>query len=109
MSELGCCHLEMLSSARTVYAHVTWYRLPLTCTYGLALVWQVDSIEDAVLQQLQAVDRGESLDKATGDALKKRKLVTLEAWTTFKLTKGPKFALERKKQPTDLTTEMLKE
>lgn len=109
MSELGCCHLEMLSSARTVCAHVTWYRLPLTCTYGLALVWQVDSIEDAVLQQLQAVDRGESLDKATGDALKKRKLVTLEAWTTFKLTKGPKFALERKKQPTDLTTEMLKE
>jgi phenylalanyl-tRNA synthetase alpha chain len=69
----------------------------------------VDSIEDAVLQQLQAVDRGDSLDKATGDALKKRKLVTLEAWTTFKLTKGPKFALERKKQPTDLTTEMLKE
>ncbi len=28
-------------------------------------------------------------------------------WKTYKLTKGPKFALERKKQATDLTAEML--
>jgi phenylalanyl-tRNA synthetase alpha chain len=74
-----------------------------------ALTWQVDSVEDTVLQQLQAIDRGDAVDKATGDALKKRKLVSLESWTTYRLTKGPKFALERKKQPTDLTTEMLKE
>lgn len=90
-----------------ICTHGIWSWLHWSCNH--ALVCQVDSIEDAVLQQLQAVDRGESLEKSTGDALKKRKLVTLEAWTTFKLTKGPKFALERKKQPTDLTTEMLKE
>jgi hypothetical protein len=28
-------------------------------------------------------------------------------WKTYKLTKGPKFALERKKPATDLTAEML--
>jgi hypothetical protein len=97
------------SPAGITCTHVTQNRFLLLWLQAGVLVWQVDSIEDAVLQQLQAVDRGESLDKATGDALKKRKLVALEARTTFKLTKGPKFALERKKQPTDLTTEMLKE
>lgn len=67
----------------------------------------MEAIEDTVQQQLQALDGGQQLDKAAGDALKKRKLVAPETWTTYRLTKGPKFALERKKQPTDLTTEML--
>ena len=29
------------------------------------------------------------------------------AWKTYKLSKGPKFALERKKAATDLTYELL--
>lgn len=69
----------------------------------------MESIEDTALQQLQVLAGGQDLDKATGDALRKRKLAVLESWTTYKLTKGPKFARERKKQPTDLTTEMLKQ
>jgi len=28
-------------------------------------------------------------------------------WKTYSVTKGPQFALERKRQATDLTTEML--
>lgn len=70
-------------------------------------VSQVESIEDTVLQQLRDVNDGQAVDKATADALKKRRLVSPETWTTYRLTKGPKFALERRKQPTDLTTEML--
>ena len=67
----------------------------------------MDSIEDTTQQQLRAVAEGSGLDgKVTAD-LKKRKLVTPESWTTFRLAKGPKFALEKKKAPTDLTADML--
>lgn len=41
--------------------------------------------------------------------LRKRKLVTNEAWTTFHLSRGPKFALQKKEQAIVLTAEMLKE
>ena len=50
---------------------------------------------------LQEVPAGEV------DALKKRKLVAPCAWKTYQLSKGPKFALERRKQATDLTFDML--
>ena len=50
---------------------------------------------------LQEVPAGEV------DALKKRKLVVPYAWKTYQLSKGPKFALERRKQATDLTFDML--
>ena len=39
--------------------------------------------------------------------MKKRKLVAPETWKTYKLSKGPKFALQRVRPATDLTTEML--
>ena len=41
--------------------------------------------------------------------LKRRKLIATETWTTFHLTKGPKFALEKKEQAIILTSEMLLE
>jgi phenylalanyl-tRNA synthetase alpha chain len=67
----------------------------------------VDTADDTVLQQLQAVVRGDSIaDKEAAD-LKKRKLVRAEAWKTFQLGKGPAFALERVKPATDLTVDML--
>lgn len=49
----------------------------------------------------------QALPKAEQDALKKRKLLTPETWKTYRLSKGPKFALERKKPATDLTHDML--
>ncbi len=67
----------------------------------------MDSIEDTTQQQLRAIAEGGDIDgKVTAD-LKKRKLITPESWTTFRLSKGPKFALEKKKAPTDLTADML--
>ena len=42
-----------------------------------------------------------------GDALRKRKLVAAEAWKTYRLGRGQKFALERRRAAADLTTDML--
>lgn len=55
---------------------------------------------DACLQELSEADLKN---------LKRRKLVTLDSWTTFHLSKGPNFALQRKQLATDLTGAMLKE
>ena len=40
-------------------------------------------------------------------ALKKRKLVQLDCWKTYRVGKGPAFALQRRKAATELTAEML--
>jgi phenylalanyl-tRNA synthetase alpha chain len=74
------------------------------------IVRKVDSITDKVLpilEDLASGSTGTNYDDKEMQALAKRKLVTNEKWKTFKLTKGPKFALERKKAATDLTAEML--
>ena len=42
-----------------------------------------------------------------GDALRKRKLVAAEAWKTYRLARGQKFSLERRRAAADLTTDML--
>ena len=41
--------------------------------------------------------------------LKRRKLIATETWTTFHLSKGPEFSLEKKEQAIVLTAEMLQE
>ena len=51
----------------------------------------------------------QEVSKADANALKKRQQITPESWKTYKLSKGPKFALEKKKPATDLTHDMLKE
>ena len=51
----------------------------------------------------------QEVSKADADALKKRQQITPESWRTYKLSKGPKFSLEKKKPATDLTHDMLKE
>ena len=67
----------------------------------------VESVDDNTLQQLQALSKGDQLpDKVVAD-LKKRKLVKAETWKTYRLEKGPKFALERVKPATELTADML--
>ncbi len=40
-------------------------------------------------------------------ALKKRKLVAPESWKTYRVRRGPKFALQRKKAATELTADMI--
>jgi hypothetical protein len=48
-----------------------------------------------------------SINEAELTALMRRKLVAKEAWKTWKVGKGPCFALQRKKAATELTTDML--
>ena len=68
----------------------------------------VDSIQDAVREQLQEIQRTKECadTKAVAD-LRKRKLVVLQKVVTFRLAKGPKFSTEFAKEETDLTAEML--
>eukprot|EP00884_Botryococcus_braunii_P017278 jgi/Botrbrau1/4233/Bobra.0044s0028.1 len=68
---------------------------------------KVATVDDTVAAHLHAVAEGQMLPKGEQDALKKRKLLLTETWKTYRLTKGPKFALERKKPATDLTHDML--
>ncbi len=51
--------------------------------------------------------RRQAPDAATEAALRKRKLLAVEAWKTYRLGRGPKFALERRRAAADLTPEMV--
>ena len=66
------------------------------------------SIVDETQQQLQEVQRNQSLgdQKAVAD-LKRRKLIALQKAISFKISKGPKFSKEFVKEETDLTADML--
>ena len=57
----------------------------------------------------QTAETMQEVSKAEAEALRKRKLVNLDTWKTYTLSKGPKFALEKKKAVTDLTHEMLQQ
>ena len=56
---------------------------------------------------LQVQGALQSLSEAELKALKRRKLVAVENWTTFRLAKGPNFALKRKEVALNLTADML--
>lgn len=71
------------------------------------LTRQTDAVEDVCLASLQKVAAQEEVDSKAIAELKKRKLVKVEQWKTFKVSKGPAFSLERVKQETDLTVELL--
>lgn len=72
------------------------------------VVRKVETIEDKVKEQLLRIQNGETLGKDELQNLhKKRKLINQITWKTYKIEKGPKFALEKKKVATDLTREML--
>jgi phenylalanyl-tRNA synthetase alpha chain len=76
------------------------------------VVPRVDTVEDAALRVLEAILENSAEpnvdDAAQLQQMTKRKLVVLKKWSTFGVGKGPKFALERKKQATDLTSDMIK-
>lgn len=68
----------------------------------------MDSIVDRTQELLRTAAAGGDIPKAEAETLaKKRKLLRPESWKTYRIAKGPKFALERKRQATDLTHEML--
>ena len=79
------------------------------------VVRKVDTVHDRVLELLTTLTESGDSPTNSGNvgsdgemqALIKRKLIVLEKWKTFKVSKGPKFALQRKKPATDLTAEMI--
>eukprot|EP00891_Asterochloris_glomerata_P003117 jgi/Astpho2/3117/e_gw1.00051.34.1_t len=64
-------------------------------------------MQDEGKAALLHIQQGQEVPKATADDLRKRKLVAVSTWTSYSIAKGPKFALQRRKQHTDLTFEML--
>ena len=66
--------------------------------------------EDTCAIQLKLISECKASDLPSKDLdllIKKRKLVKQDTWKVYTITKGLEFALVRKKQPTDLTREML--
>ena len=70
-------------------------------------VYKVDSIKDVTREQLQVIKDTKTHDSKIIADLKKRKLLNLQKVISFKISKGPKFALEIVKEETDLTADML--
>lgn len=69
---------------------------------------QTKSITDETRKQLQTIQQKQShLDPKVVADLKKRKLVKMQKVISFKIRKGPKFALQMVKEETDLTADML--
>ncbi|KAK3302263.1 tRNA synthetases class II core domain (F)-domain-containing protein [Chaetomium strumarium] len=74
---------------------------------GAKLVALVDSINDVTREQLKVIQEKRTHDAKIIADLKKRKLLKMQKVISFRISKGPKFALEMVKEETDLTAEML--
>ncbi|XP_071735453.1 phenylalanine--tRNA ligase alpha subunit, cytoplasmic [Rutidosis leptorrhynchoides] len=68
---------------------------------------KVEHVDDNVKSMLLKIDEGEVLKQEDIDALKRRKLISLQIWKGFSVKKGPNYAPKRKKPATDLTRENL--
>ncbi|KAK9129877.1 hypothetical protein Sjap_010364 [Stephania japonica] len=68
---------------------------------------KVQDVTDQVKDLLLQIKDGKAINQEDINALKKRKLITLQTWNGYSLKKGPNFALERKKLVTDFTREHL--
>ncbi|KAK9164150.1 hypothetical protein Syun_005052 [Stephania yunnanensis] len=66
---------------------------------------KVQDVADQVKDLLLQIKDGKAINQEDINALKKRKLITLQTWNGYSLKKGPNFALERKKLVTDFTRE----
>ncbi|CCF32679.1 tRNA synthetase class II core domain-containing protein [Colletotrichum higginsianum] len=71
------------------------------------LVASADSIQDVTQTQLQKIRETGTHEPKIITELKKRKLIKTQKVITFKIQKGPEFALEIKKEETDLTADMI--
>ncbi|PUU83729.1 tRNA synthetases class II core domain (F)-domain-containing protein [Tuber borchii] len=75
---------------------------------GDRLLKKASSIRDTTRDQLQLIKAKQNMpEPALLAELKKRKLLTVQKRISFKINKGPKFALEVVKEETDLTAEMI--
>jgi phenylalanyl-tRNA synthetase alpha chain len=74
---------------------------------GSKLVRLVDAIQDETQVLCQQISKLELKDVNACKDLKKRKLCDVRKQVYYRITKGPEFALEVKKQATDVTLDML--
>ncbi|KAB8302269.1 hypothetical protein EYC80_005710 [Monilinia laxa] len=75
---------------------------------GKLVASSTDPIEDTTREQLQVIQKTRAHpDNNVIKDLKKRKLVKTQKVISYKISKGPKFALEMVKEETDLTADML--
>lgn len=74
---------------------------------GAKLIPLVETISDVTRDQLRVIQEKRTHEPKIINDLKKRKLLRLQKVISFKISKGPKFALEMVKEETDLTAEML--
>ncbi|CAJ2502202.1 Uu.00g095960.m01.CDS01 [Anthostomella pinea] len=74
---------------------------------GDKIVSLVDSVDDVTRDQLRTIQEKRTHEPKVIADLKKRKLLKLQKTFSFKISKGPKFALEIVMEETDLTAEML--
>ncbi|CAK0780882.1 hypothetical protein CVIRNUC_005208 [Coccomyxa viridis] len=86
-----------------------WVTMEKSSSGEQVLMCKAAEVQDITQQILEDIHNGQEVSKADADALKKRQQITPESWRTYKLSKGPKFALEKKKPATDLTHDMLKD
>src|SRR3569833_2429278 len=68
---------------------------------------QVDSISDVTRDQLRVIQEKRTHEGKIITDLRKRKLLRMQKIFSFRIRKGPKFALEIVKEETDLTFDML--
>ncbi|GJX43768.1 phenylalanine--tRNA ligase alpha subunit, cytoplasmic [Tanacetum coccineum] len=66
---------------------------------------KVEHIHDNVKDMLVRINDGEALNQEDINALKQRKLISLEIWKGYSVKKGPDYAPIRTKLTTDLTRE----
>ncbi|PWA58995.1 phenylalanyl-tRNA synthetase [Artemisia annua] len=66
---------------------------------------KVEHVDDNVKDMLVRINDGEALNQEDIDALKRRKLISLQIWKGYSVKKGPAYALKRTKRTTDLTRE----
>ncbi|KAM0332460.1 hypothetical protein ACHAQA_002741 [Verticillium albo-atrum] len=71
------------------------------------LVATADSIQDVTREQLKKIQDTKTHDAKIITDLKKRKLVKTQKVISFKIAKAAEFALEIKKEETDLTADMI--
>ncbi|KAL3695972.1 hypothetical protein R1sor_010048 [Riccia sorocarpa] len=71
------------------------------------IVRKLDSVEDSVRNHLVTIQEGKELSPEVIKELKSRKLISRRLWKGYSVTKGPKFALKRRKPATDVTREIL--
>eukprot|EP01080_Neovahlkampfia_damariscottae_P012290 gene12290-5873_t len=67
----------------------------------------VDSIIDETYNLLNSVSKGEKVDSKVLQIYKKKKIITISNIKFFEITKGESFTLERKKQTTEMTFELM--